>query len=91
MKKKKENKDLEIIEENDIRESNKVNNTIPVVNIYFNENGILNFKINENMNKKFLFHLYMNLLNKLFIKLLKNILMKIQEDEKRTYKKIKKK
>ena len=57
MKKIIENKEI-IIGGNDIRESNEFNNTIPVVNISFSKNGILNFKINENMNKTLISNLY---------------------------------
>ena len=57
MKKIIENKEI-IMGGNDIRESNEFNNTIPVVNISFSENGILNFKINEKMNKTLVSYLY---------------------------------
>ena len=57
MKKIIENKEI-IIGWNDIRESNEFNNTIPIVNISFNENGILNFKINEKMDITLVSYLY---------------------------------
>ena len=57
MKKIIENKEI-IIGGYDIRENNEFNNTIPVVNISFSKNRILNFKINEKMNKTLVSYLY---------------------------------
>ncbi len=90
MKKKIENRDLEIIEENDIRESNEVNNTISVVNISFNENGILDFKINENMNKTLISYLY-EFIEQVIPKITKESFNENSEEEKRTYEKNKEK
>ena len=65
MKKIIENKE-EIILKNDIRENNNIDYTTPVVNISFNKYWILNFKINENMNKTFISYLY-EFVEKIFI------------------------
>ncbi len=57
MKKIMKNKEI-MMGGNDIRENNEFNNTIPVVNISFSENGILNVKINEKMDKTLVSYLY---------------------------------
>ena len=59
MKRQIEDKELENMGRNDIREINEVNNSTPVVNFTFNKNGeLLNFSINENMNITLASYLY---------------------------------
>ena len=59
MKRQIEDKELENMGGNDIREINEVNNSTPVVNFTFNKNGeLLNFSINENMNITLASYLY---------------------------------
>jgi hypothetical protein len=53
-----ENKNKETIGGNDIRTSNNVDDTTPVVKVSFNQNGILTFEINEGMNEILVSYLY---------------------------------